>query len=101
MDPFQFLDRASQRDHNFRVDRDATLGAVSGGFEDGAYLHLDDLRHGDAQTNATQTHHRVGLVQTLDGVEQVFFFFQPVGLTFDAHGDHFFEQSFFVGHELV
>ena len=72
LDPFQFLDGAGQRDHHFRLHNNAAQRAIRSGFEDGANLHFHDLRHRDAQADATHTHHWVGFVHTFDGDQQFF-----------------------------
>jgi hypothetical protein len=97
----KFLDRSRQRDHDLRLDNDAAFRAIRGGFKDGTHLHLDDLRHGNGETHAAQAHHRVGFVHAFDGGKQVLFGFQAVRLAFDAHRDHFFEEFFLIGHELM
>ncbi len=101
LNPFEFLHGSGERDHDFRFDFDSAQGAIGGGFKDGANLHLNDLRHGDAQTHTAQAHHRVGFVHTLDGFEQFFLLCQIFCFTLHAHGDHFFKKFFFVGHELM
>ena len=40
-------------------------------------------------------------VHRADAGEQFFLRGQTVGLALDAHGDHFFEEFFFIGHELM
>ncbi|MPM41774.1 hypothetical protein SDC9_88433 [bioreactor metagenome] len=69
LDPFELVDVTSQGDHDLRFHNDATQGAVSGSFKDGADLHFDDLRHGDGETHTTQTHHRVAFVHGLHCIE--------------------------------
>ena len=67
MDDFQleleFLGETDQDDHDLGFDFDAFLLDLDGGFDDGARLHLGDLREDDAQTAAAQAEHGVELMQ--------------------------------------
>ena len=54
-----------QRDHDLRMDLHSGLGADAGGFDDGADLHVQNLRIGDGQTTASVSEHGVGLVKLL------------------------------------
>jgi hypothetical protein len=63
LDRLQLLHRADLRHLDLRLHLDAGLGALGRGLEDGADLHLVDLREGDTQTHAAMAEHRVGLVQ--------------------------------------
>ena len=66
----QFLDAADQRNHDLRNHLDTLLGYPDGGFEDGARLHLRDLRIGDAQAAAAMAQHGVELMQFFHPLEQ-------------------------------
>ena len=59
----EFLLEADERNHDFGLHLDLLLRDIGRGFEDGAGLHLGDLRIGDAETAAAVAEHRVELVQ--------------------------------------
>ena len=64
----ELLLEADERDHDFGLHLDLLLRDVGGGFEDGARLHLGDLRIGDAEAAAAVAEHRVELVQLRDAL---------------------------------
>ena len=68
-----------QRHHHFRHDRLAgALAGLDRGLEDGARLHLGDLRIGDREAAAAEAEHRVELVQLARAVGEL--------LRIGAHG---------------
>ena len=67
----QLLHVADERDHDLRNDLEALLVQPARRFDDGARLHLGDLRVGDAEADAAMAEHRVELVQLLDALQQV------------------------------
>ena len=66
----QLFHVADERNHDLRYHLHAFLGEVAGGLDDGARLHLGDLRIGDAEADATVAEHRVELVQLFDPPQQ-------------------------------
>ena len=64
------FERGGQRDHDFREHLDALFRHDDSRFENGARLHLGNLRIGDAETAAAVSEHGVELVQLLDAGEQ-------------------------------
>ena len=62
---FEFLGETGQRYHDFGADLDAFLLHLSCGLEDGADLHLGDLRIADAEAAPAVSKHRVELVQVV------------------------------------
>ena len=63
------LEGGGERNHDLRNDGDALLLELERGLDDGARLHLGDLRVGDAETAATVAEHGVLLMQFLDAGE--------------------------------
>ncbi len=80
LDHVELVDVAGQRDHHLRLDYDALERLVGRSLEDGPHLHLDDLRHDDAQADAAQTHHGVALVHAVDAPQQFLVLSQTLGL---------------------
>jgi hypothetical protein len=69
LDEIEFLAKADERHHDFRDDRRASrFRRLDGSLEDGAGLHLGNLRVGDRQTAAAMAEHRVELVQLIDAL---------------------------------
>ncbi len=67
--PAILFELAAERDHDLGLDRlPDFLGSGDGGLDDGAGQNGVDFRIGDAETDATETHHRVGLVELVDAV---------------------------------
>ena len=64
----EFLLEPDERDHDFRLHLDLLLRDFGRGFEDGAGLHLGDLRIGDAEAAAAMAEHRIELVQLRDAL---------------------------------
>ena len=54
---------AGERDHDLGLHLNLQLHHIGGGFEDGAGLHLGNLRAGDAEAAAAVAEHRVELVE--------------------------------------
>ena len=59
LDQFDLALGRHQRDHDFGHHRVAIPAGLDRGFENRTGLHLIDFGHGDAQTHAAQTQHRV------------------------------------------
>ena len=96
LDILELLDLADQRDHD--LGHDVPVGMVlldvEGGLDDGAGLHLGDLRIGDGQAAAAVTHHGVELVQAGDdGLDLLNRLAHILGQLLDV--------LFLGGHELV
>ena len=66
LDQFHLAHGADQRDHDLGDDGIALAAGIDRGLEDRAGLHVVDLGHGDAQTNAAHAQHRVEFRQGLD-----------------------------------
>lgn len=65
---------AGKRNHDLRFNVFAkVLAGFEGGLDDGGRLHTVDFRIGDAKTDATEAHHRVGLVELVDAVANLLF----------------------------
>ena len=68
----QFLLEADERDHDFGFGLETFLRCIGGGFEHSASLHASDFGILDAETAATETKHRVELVQLVDARHDFF-----------------------------
>ena len=101
LDDIELVDVAGQGDHDLRLDRDALERLVSRGLEDRPHLHLDDLRHDDAEADAAHTHHGVALVHAVDRLEQFLVRCQSLAVAGHTLGDDALEDLVVVGHELV
>ena len=96
------LDAAGQRNHDLRIHVDALLLDIDGGLQNGARLHLGDLRIGDSQAAAAMAEHGVDFVQLFHACSSVrsSFSFGDLGLGDLELGD-FDHQVFALGQELV
>ena len=71
LDHFELGLASDERDHHFRHHRFAgPLCRCDGSLEDGACLHLGDLRVGDCEAAAAKSQHRIELVQLTGAVGQ-------------------------------
>ena len=72
LDVIQFLHQADQRHHDFGHHQSAGLVAcLDRRLEDGARLHLGDLRIGDRESAAAMAEHRVELMQRLGALPEL------------------------------
>ena len=63
-----FIQRGGQRDHYFGIDLDAIFGHGNGRFENGARLHLGNLRISNAEPATAMPEHGVDLVELFDAL---------------------------------
>ncbi len=72
--PAILFEFAAERNHDLGLDVLANLLASSnGGLDDRAGKNRVDFGVSDAETDATETHHRVGLVELVDAVANLLF----------------------------
>ena len=72
--PAILFELAAERNHDLGLDVLAKLLAGrDGGLDDGACKHGIDFRISNAKTDATEAHHRVGLVELIDAVADLLF----------------------------
>src|ERR1019366_5593219 len=67
----ELFDAADERNHDFGQNLNTLLRYLNGGFEDGAGLHLGDLRVSDAETAAAMAEHGVEFVQVFHAVQEI------------------------------
>jgi hypothetical protein len=67
----QLTRQRDERNHDLGLYDDAVFLARARSLEDGANLHLGQLRQVNAESNAAQTEHRVLLTQKLNGRKHV------------------------------
>src|SRR5215469_8389970 len=89
-----FFQRGRKRDHDFGEHLPASFGDRHRRLEDGARLHLGDLRIGDAEPAAAMAEHGIELVQLLDAREQRWQDFFQVADALDAVVVVLLDQAF-------
>ena len=102
MGALQLVHVADQRDHDLGADVDVLLSQRDRRFQNGAHLHLDDLRIEHAEPNAAQPEHRILLAHAFDGAQQRLFGLELLlGRLLQPHGRHLDQLLVVVGQELV